>query len=389
MKSFYSPPAAFKIFTEPFTFIDCEAAPEFVESWREPDNGPHRRAVTVRRLGRRPEDFIFDNGFDRLPDLCLYRLSGALMYHSLSFSRAGGVFPPSLRYRQTGQVTGFSLPRPVNPRPLGGGYFAYLTRPGDRRVKYVDEPAMPFYTFHEYGHYLMESLPSLHFLKIRPDLKLILPAETGPAVPAWLLDMVAPFGLDERSFIISGELSVFRDFYLPGRLYMEARYINSPAAGIYARVGRHYDDGRSGRPEKIYLSRRAVANRPLVNEDECEKLFRDRGFTVVQPERLPFGRQVRLLARASHVAGPVGTALHNAVFARRPEKLKLLMLVPEGLVVAKNFYQIESSFGRTPTAVFGRYLDPEAPRDIRLTFYSPWRLDPDELAAALDQWLAE
>lgn len=378
-----------QIFSRPFPFIECENAPEFAEKWGFADQGPYVRHISVRRLGLSPGEFIYDAGFDHLPEMVLYRLKDVPMFHSLSFSKSGGVFPPSLRYRQDGDITGFSLPRAVNPRPLGGGYFYYLIRPASSKVRVVEEAAMPFYTYNEYGHYLMESLPSLFFLKVKPDLKLIIQPPDGK-IPSWLLAMVEPFGMNESSFILPDELTVFKNFYLPTRLYMESRYINSPAKEIYGRIAEYYEKPKAaghGAGSRVYLSRRGVSNRSLTNEQECENAFKARGFTIVRPEELSFAAQVRLLSEAEYVAGPAGTAIHNVVFSRRGADLKVLMMMPENFLMSKVFYSIEAYYQRRPNCVFGRYADPATAEDHRLTFYSPWHLPLKELEAALDQWL--
>jgi capsular polysaccharide biosynthesis protein len=70
------------------------------------------------------------------------------------------------------------------------------------------------------------------------------------------------------------------------------------------------------RSRRIYLSRRSVAGRKLINERELEKVFAEYGFECVYPEKLAFAEQVRLFNEAQYIAGPGGAALANSLFCR-------------------------------------------------------------------------
>ena len=72
--------------------------------------------------------------------------------------------------------------------------------------------------------------------------------------------------------------------------------------------------GTSG-PEKIFLSRRGVGARQLLNEDELQSALEARGFVTVQPGKLPVLEQARVLNAARCVVAPHGAALSNMVFA--------------------------------------------------------------------------
>jgi capsular polysaccharide biosynthesis protein len=78
-------------------------------------------------------------------------------------------------------------------------------------------------------------------------------------------------------------------------------------------------------PVYIYVSRRGHTRRPFLNEPEIEDIARNLGFTIVQPELLPFLDQVRLFRRAAGVAGPEGAAFANIIFCKPGARILTLL----------------------------------------------------------------
>jgi hypothetical protein len=68
-------------------------------------------------------------------------------------------------------------------------------------------------------------------------------------------------------------------------------------------------------PEKIFLARRGIGGRQLVNEAQLEAALVQRGFVSIQPPNLSVAEQARLLGSARCVVAPHGGALTNLVFA--------------------------------------------------------------------------
>jgi Glycosyltransferase 61 len=80
-------------------------------------------------------------------------------------------------------------------------------------------------------------------------------------------------------------------------------------------------------PERLFVSRRSITKklggkyRALLNEDELVAAFEAKGYSIVEPELLPFEEQVRLFANAKVVVGLGGAAMFNAVFCRPGTKI--------------------------------------------------------------------
>lgn len=83
-------------------------------------------------------------------------------------------------------------------------------------------------------------------------------------------------------------------------------------------------EGKPG-PKRIYIKRGADTNgRMVVNEAELCAILETYGFTVLQPETIPFADQVRMFHEAEAFVAPAGSALMNLVFARPGTKLLVL-----------------------------------------------------------------
>jgi capsular polysaccharide biosynthesis protein len=78
---------------------------------------------------------------------------------------------------------------------------------------------------------------------------------------------------------------------------------------------------------RVYLSRRMFeggSHRAVANEVKLEELFARHGFSVVMPEQLPIGDQIRALANADFVAGLDGSAMHLCGFMRAGAKVLII-----------------------------------------------------------------
>jgi len=125
----------------------------------------------------------------------------------------------------------------------------------------------------------------------------------------------------------------------------------------------------------------------LVDSGGGRKLERYGRLTVVRPERLSLRQQVDLFAAAEVVAGYGGSAMFNAVYARRPGRR---IVIASESYVARNEWMIASLKGDdyhhffcTPelTSPDGRWRPDQ--------FHSPYTFDFARDGAALETLLKE
>lgn len=257
-------------------------------------------------------------------------------------------------------------------------------------VVYIDKPCMPFsHPGYEnrYGHLLLENLPQLWILGKGYRPKLLLHPDME-AVPEYLLAWVKPFGLGEEDFITPNYAAVCKEMYVPSRPYMQFLYISVYAKAIWNTISNFYaKDGRDNKDLKIYISRAKFQGRKLLQEAECECLFKQKGFEIIYPEELSAIEQINIFSRASHIAGPVGSGLHNIVFSRN-RKVKTLVLMPEGFPSQPAVKSIEAWFSRPIYAIYGRYILESAAASVGELYAASWTLDMEDVEQGLAQWLA-
>ena len=77
-------------------------------------------------------------------------------------------------------------------------------------------------------------------------------------------------------------------------------------------------------PEKIYLRRNSGA-RKVTNASELDKILINRGYVIVEPEKLTFLQQAMLFSKAKEIVGSSGAALANLIFAPSNASVQILI----------------------------------------------------------------
>ena len=215
-------------------------------------------------------------------------------------------------------------------------------------------------------------------LTLAEAAKLSCPVVVRRDLPTKLLEMLAALGVDRDRMLPHdpGGVSIFPRLYvgswpLVGRL--------RPMAGWLEIYRRAVVPAPAERP-LIYLTRRGVSTRRLVNEDEIIPLFARRGFRIVAPESLSFQETLELFAGPDIVAGPYGSNLRNLVFCRKaPVGFFLLPPYPQRFHGGSAVFFAEAGvrFGY----VTGHPAPGEAGDDPNL---AAWEIDPQEVERKLD-----
>ena len=84
-------------------------------------------------------------------------------------------------------------------------------------------------------------------------------------------------------------------------------------------------------PEKIFLCRNSGA-RQVINAIELETQLVNRGYVLIEPEKLSFLQQVQLFKNAKIIVSPTGAALANAIFCEPQTQVNILMAKHQAMV---------------------------------------------------------
>ncbi len=228
----------------------------------------------------------------------------ALLYHGAVYSH-GTLIVESLR--------------PEGSWRFGGDAFS-----AEEPRKKLDQGIYIGRFFYHFGHFLVETLPSLYWATLHPDRKII--AHPWPGHLDWQITTVTyiafcleALGVDRRHIVLANEPLVVDDLLIAPQNQVIHGKIGKQATDIYARVAKHAQGFSSDHiVKRIYFSRRRFTgkSRLIVNEAGTEEVFRERGFAIVHPETLTFAEQVSIAAGANIIAGIDGSALHLCSFMR-------------------------------------------------------------------------
>lgn len=232
-----------------------------------------------------------------------------------------------------------------------------------------------------YGHFVADCLNRMYAWDaaqaLFPDVKIVLSAGRGTKFQNYYLGAL---GVRESQVVRMRGLVRCKRLLMATPCFATELYSTPASTRFWRRLRDSCVDPRVTSPDRIYLSRRNVFSRKLANEDAVEQLFASHGFKIIQPEDLGVADQLNLIANASLIAGPGGSAMLNlafqgrmrSAFVLRPEflthRLELLISAGQG---ADIWYHI----GQRVPAADGRPAD-------------TWVVDIRTLTRNVRDWLA-
>lgn len=197
-------------------------------------------------------------------------------------------------------------------------------RDGMGEVRIFERPALLMCgpTDASFGDWIINFPPRLAFAEAAglDDLAVVL--RRPPQAQA--LDILAALGVGPERIVFHDldGVSLFSRLIVPS---WPTPAKAAPSAGVYEIYRRLAPSTVSGERGLLYLTRKDVASRQMMNEDEVRQLFERRGFRAVDPGALSFAEVRELFANPACVAGPFGSAFHNlALSAGKPVSLVLL-----------------------------------------------------------------
>jgi hypothetical protein len=226
--------------------------------------------------------------------------------------------------------------------------------PAETDIKYIDTDAICFsITQVVFAHELVGTMAYAYPLlsgKYK-DHKIVF-IDTEPN--AIIKTLLKPFGVCEENIITVKEYTQFRSVIVPEasfgiskmRRYRKRVFtISVEFINTFQAISKNFKDENS--PRKVYFSR-AKYGRPLVHEDKIERVFKNNGYEVFYPEKIPFEEQMRLVANADFLACVSGSLEHHSLFmkdgatlivmTRRPKPTERQVLINKLQTTIKRIY---------------------------------------------------
>lgn len=165
------------------------------------------------------------------------------------------------------------------------------------------------YLFPHYGHFLLESLSRLWFIKQNPDLPLVwLGVHNQDEFNAMQRELFDLLGIRNPMLIVTEQTSV-ENLLVPHDGYIiHTTYRPEQVQALKLRGGCDTIPGK-----KVWLSRSKLDKGIVFNERELEHILEANGWTIYHPQDHSIREQVDMLADAEEIAGVEGSALHTLV----------------------------------------------------------------------------
>lgn len=231
-----------------------------------------------------------------------------------------------------------------------------------------------------YGHWMIEMLPMLHLAlsRLADDRIGVLVHDTSdPLLGGIMQQTLRRLGIDDRRVRVSGPEPVFvRELIMVEGMTEHGSYMSPLVRDCHERLA-HGIDGQG--IERVFLLREAGMSRHFRDEPHMIRLAGERGFRAVSPSGLGLDGQIALMRDARVVAGVMGAAMTNLIYAR--EGTRAALFAPA--VMPDTFFWFIANLGGLSY------------REIRCAQSGPgndWNRDLDlafqDFQGALDQELA-
>jgi len=200
-----------------------------------------------------------------------------------------------------------------------------------RPRSYADLQLLTLPGFAIYGHWLIDVVPRLatvaHAARNR--------AVYTQAFPTWSGPFVRPFESELGPRVTGRPGTVaYAELVDVHTVLKRVKVLDRPRMALaWKELGDGLDqlspvsDAVASYGPRLYVSRAGWASgRALSNHGEVEEAMRRRGYSVIRPQELSLPEQRRVFARATHVVGEDGSALHNVIHCAPGARLAVIDL---------------------------------------------------------------
>ncbi|MDC8833020.1 glycosyltransferase family 61 protein [Alteromonas gilva] len=192
-----------------------------------------------------------------------------------------------------------------------------------------------------YGHFITESISRMWWLAANEehvkDITILAHANFNSPLsfPSHVKEAFAALGISLSQIKLVKEDAIYESLIVPSQSMILDDTISERQVSIWNKIrdNIHPAKNASEPKRKVYLSRKFQDQKDdsrQFNDQAVEDTFRQKGFEIVYPEQLTFQEQIKIYAETKVLAGPVGSAMHNAAFM--PNNGKVVILAPNSFL---------------------------------------------------------
>jgi capsular polysaccharide biosynthesis protein len=182
-------------------------------------------------------------------------------------------------------------------------------------TKTISGKAIIFPTAHgSLGHYALESINRLYYLKKISDYKIIVYEN----LPDYLLKIFFALGIKSKQILKKNlnESWKIKELLFPIIPWFEISKNEVNFLGSLPKLQNKNSLKKSY--DKIYISRAdSRDNRNLINEKEIEYFLKSKGYKILLASKLDINKKIQIFSKAKIIITPLGSAIHNFLFCKK------------------------------------------------------------------------
>lgn len=316
-----------------------------------------------------------------------------------------GVVLPSKDWTQDGLLPGGVVDKDGNYIEQSGfregGSLPYTF--SIEKVRQTDEVCIYLGFFQNcYGHGITDHIKKLWFLftpeckrlqKEYSNIKFIYLVEKNQSLPSWQKEIFRLVGVQCDGWIQVTEVTSFRRIFLPMNSLVNDNEYRMFTPQFHDTIEKIKSNVVSlDHPiRKIYFTRTGIENYYReCGEKRVEDVFRKKGFTIYNPERLSVKQQIALLKDCDEFASTEGSCAHNSIFCKPQTKVIILrkadyansyqIMINEFAKLDVTYIDVHHSSKADKQqpwhGPFYMYVSPYLCKYFRLWYRKPYWLDP-------------
>jgi len=202
----------------------------------------------------------------------------------------------------------------------------------------------PWSQSQNYYHWIHESLEKLYGVleDLPKDVKFIVPSNLLPLQR----EMLGLLGIDDTQLALfpQDEVWELETLIFATPTFNRGTHWRDADLWLRDKVLAGYGATPSATGRRLYISRRDVPRRNLLNEEEVEKYLHGLGFETLVLSELPLKDQVQLFTEASIVVSTMGASFVNILFSP-PGTIVVDMIPPEQMSSCYVYWEMCEGLG--------------------------------------------
>jgi len=205
--------------------------------------------------------------------------------------------------------------------------------------------------FPHFGHFLLESLARLWFIKQHPSIPLLwVAAHKQTALNSLQQELFELLNVNNPVHILT-EQSEIEELIVPKAGYMLSTLF-TPEQKEALRV---CTQAPLKPGKRVWLSRSKLKHARILNEPALERVLEAEGWLIYHPEEHSIRDQLHCIHNAEHIAGIIGSAHHLLLLT--PDYQGRVSIFSRGPTVNGDFFNIAETLGLKQTIYFNATAD--------------------------------